>query len=86
MGYELSKTKYTAPLDMIPVTQAKKAQAIASNVDYRHYLHDYSYPPDSINMELAKKSYALQSDVSSYAFACMAVLPGFVSVASAEKF
>ncbi|KYO18010.1 nebulin-related-anchoring protein isoform A [Alligator mississippiensis] len=62
MGYELSKTKYTAPLDMIPVTQAKKAQAIASNVDYRHYLHDYSYPPDSINMELAKKSYALQSD------------------------
>ncbi|XP_019377963.1 PREDICTED: nebulin isoform X5 [Gavialis gangeticus] len=62
MGYELSKTKYTAPLDMIPVAQAKKAQAIASDVDYRHFLHDYSYPPDSVNMELAKKSYALQSD------------------------
>uniref|UniRef100_A0A7M4EMP7 Nebulin n=1 Tax=Crocodylus porosus TaxID=8502 RepID=A0A7M4EMP7_CROPO len=62
MGYELSKTRYTAPLDMIPVAQAKKAQAIASDVDYKHFLHDYSYPPDSVNMELAKKSYALQSD------------------------
>ncbi|EHB04712.1 Nebulin, partial [Heterocephalus glaber] len=61
--YEKSKTVYTAPLDMLQVTQAKKSQEIASDVDYRHILHNYSYPPDSVNMDLAKKAYALQSDV-----------------------
>ncbi|XP_077009926.1 nebulin isoform X9 [Tamandua tetradactyla] len=61
--YEKSKTIYTAPLDMLQVTQAKKSQAIASDVDYRHVLHDYRYPPDSVNVDLAKKAYALQSDV-----------------------
>lgn len=49
---------------MLPVTQAKKSQAIVSDVDYRHLIHSYNYPPDSINLDLAKKSYALQSDVS----------------------
>lgn len=63
--YEKSKTIYTAPLDMLQVTQAKKSQEIASDVDYKHVLHNYSYPPDSINLDLAKKAYALQSDVSS---------------------
>uniref|UniRef100_A0A8D2AYB4 Nebulin n=1 Tax=Sciurus vulgaris TaxID=55149 RepID=A0A8D2AYB4_SCIVU len=61
--YEKSKTIYTAPLDMLQVTQAKKSQAIASDADYKHILHNYSYPPDSINVDLAKKAYALQSDV-----------------------
>lgn len=63
--YEKSKTIYTAPLDMLQVTQAKKSQEIASDVDYKHVLHNYSYPPDSISVDLAKKAYALQSDVSS---------------------
>lgn len=66
--YEKSKTVYTAPLDMVQVTQAKKSQEIASDVDYRHILHNYSYPPDSINIDLAKKAYALQSDVSNQIF------------------
>ncbi|XP_050825088.1 nebulin isoform X45 [Gopherus flavomarginatus] len=61
-GYELSKSRYTAPLDMIPITQAKISQAIASGTDYKHLLHNYSYPPDSINVELAKKAYSMQSD------------------------
>lgn len=49
---------------MLQVTQAKKSQEIASDVDYKHVLHNYSYPPDSISVDLAKKAYALQSDVS----------------------
>ncbi|KAM7316556.1 hypothetical protein ACRRTK_024287 [Alexandromys fortis] len=61
--YEKSKTIYTAPLDMLQVTQAKKSQEIASDVDYKHVLHNYSYPPDSVSVDLAKKAYALQSDV-----------------------
>uniref|UniRef100_A0A670Z4A9 Nebulin n=1 Tax=Pseudonaja textilis TaxID=8673 RepID=A0A670Z4A9_PSETE len=60
--YEASKTRYTAPLDMIPVVQAKKAQAIVSDTDYRHRIHNYSYPPDSINVELARKANTILSD------------------------
>uniref|UniRef100_A0A8C6YJD3 Nebulin n=1 Tax=Naja naja TaxID=35670 RepID=A0A8C6YJD3_NAJNA len=56
------KTIYTAPLDMIPVVQAKKAQAIVSDTDYRHRIHNYSYPPDSINVELARKANTILSD------------------------
>uniref|UniRef100_A0A4X2LVC3 Nebulin n=1 Tax=Vombatus ursinus TaxID=29139 RepID=A0A4X2LVC3_VOMUR len=61
--YEKAKTVYTAPLDMLQVTQAKKTQALVSDVDYKNIPHSYSYPPDSINVDLAKKAYALQSDV-----------------------
>uniref|UniRef100_A0ABM5F1R1 Nebulin isoform X3 n=1 Tax=Pogona vitticeps TaxID=103695 RepID=A0ABM5F1R1_9SAUR len=61
-GYEESKTRYTAPLDMIPVVQAKKAQAIISDTDYKRLIHNYCYPPDSINFELAKKANLIQSD------------------------
>lgn len=57
---------------MIQVVQAKKAQAIVSNTDYKRLLHNYCYPPDSIPVELAKKANAIQSDVSSYA--CLALL------------
>lgn len=56
---------------MIPVVQAKKTQAIVSDSDYRHIIHTYNYPPDSINVELAKKSYNIQSDVSIHTCACL---------------
>ena len=58
---------------MLPITHAKKSQAIASDVDYKHLLHDYSYPPDSVNVDLAKKAYALQSDVSNQIFSSPAI-------------
>ena len=66
--YEKSKTIYRTPLDMLQVTRAKKSQEIASDVDYKHILHNCSYPPDSINVDLAKEAYALQSDVSNHIF------------------
>ncbi|XP_033020609.1 nebulin isoform X10 [Lacerta agilis] len=61
-GYEESKTRYNVPLDMIQVAQAKKAQAIVSNTDYKHLIHNYCYPADSIPVELAKKANLIQSD------------------------
>ncbi|KAM6465183.1 nebulin isoform 38-T39 [Liasis olivaceus] len=90
-GYEVAKTRYTAPLDMIPVVQAKKAQAIISDTDYRHRIHDYSYPPDSINVELARKANALQSDTeykadyNSYMKGCGWVPYGSLDAVTAKK-
>nr|XP_033800807.1 nebulin isoform X21 [Geotrypetes seraphini] len=61
--YEKTKAKYTAPLDMVEITSAKKAQAVASDIDYKHLIHNYAYPPDSVSLSHAKKAYTLQSDV-----------------------
>ncbi|XP_067892361.1 nebulin [Heterodontus francisci] len=60
--YEKTKTKYHVPLDMINVSQAKKAQEIASNRYYKQPISSYFMPPDSVPLNLAKKAYSLQSD------------------------
>lgn len=44
-------------------SHAKKAQALASDLDYRKKLHDYTVLPDDITVQQAKKAYQLQSDV-----------------------
>ncbi|XP_078408689.1 nebulin isoform X2 [Cetorhinus maximus] len=61
--YEKTKTKYHCPLDMINVSQAKKAQEIASNSHYKQPIHRYFLPPDSLPLNLAKKANSLQSDI-----------------------
>ncbi|XP_078260444.1 nebulin [Rhinoraja longicauda] len=61
--YENTKTKYHTPLDMINVSQAKKAQDIASNTNYKQLIHRYYMPPDGLLLNLAKNAYSLQSDV-----------------------
>ncbi|XP_041939746.1 nebulin-related-anchoring protein [Alosa sapidissima] len=50
------------PLDMVNLNQAKKAQALASDLDYRKKLHEYTVLPDDMKVQQAKKAYSLQSE------------------------
>lgn len=62
--YEKTKTKYNTPHDMFNVVAAKKAQDVASNVNYKHLLHHYTYLPDAMDVELSKNMMHIQSNVS----------------------
>lgn len=48
---------------MVNLSHAKKAQALASDLDYRKKLHEYTVLPDDMKVQQAKKAYQLQSDV-----------------------
>ncbi|XP_053495009.1 nebulin-related-anchoring protein isoform X2 [Ictalurus furcatus] len=56
------QTKCNLPMNMVNLNHAKKAQALASDLDYRKKLHDYTILPDDIKVQQAKKAYNLQSD------------------------
>uniref|UniRef100_A0A8C9APP7 Nebulin n=1 Tax=Prolemur simus TaxID=1328070 RepID=A0A8C9APP7_PROSS len=60
--YEKTKTKYNTPHDMFNIVAAKKAQDVASNVNYKHSLHHYTYLPDAMDLELSKNMMHIQSD------------------------
>uniref|UniRef100_A0A8C9WYK7 Nebulin-related anchoring protein n=1 Tax=Sander lucioperca TaxID=283035 RepID=A0A8C9WYK7_SANLU len=60
--WEKTKSKFSLPLDMINLSHAKKAQALASDLEYRTKLHDYTVMPDDIKVKQAKKAYSLQSE------------------------
>ncbi|XP_048164691.1 nebulin isoform X4 [Corvus hawaiiensis] len=60
--YEVTKTKYHAPLDMFSVTAAKKAQEVVTNAGYKQPIHHYTLLPDSVNLELSRNVMQLQSD------------------------
>lgn len=53
-------------MDMVNLRHAKKAQALASDLDYRKKLHDYTMLPEDMKTQWAKKAYGLQSEVSGY--------------------
>ncbi|KAA8581535.1 hypothetical protein FQN60_003116 [Etheostoma spectabile] len=57
-----SQAQFSLPLDMINLSHAKKAQALASDLEYRTKLHDYTVMPDDIKVKQAKKAYSLQSE------------------------
>ncbi|KAF7204368.1 nebulin-related-anchoring protein isoform X2 [Nothobranchius furzeri] len=61
-GSKEKQAQYSLPLDMINLSHAKKAQALASDLDYRTKLHDYTVMPDDIKVQQAKKAYSLQSE------------------------
>ncbi|KAM9282599.1 nebulin-related-anchoring protein [Cariama cristata] len=62
-GFEESKTHFHLPMDMINLRHAKKAQALASDLDYRKRLHEYTVVPEDMKTKWAKMAYGLQSDL-----------------------
>lgn len=63
-AYNDHKAKISIPGDMVSISAAKEGQALASNVDYRQYLHQWSCFPDQNDVIHARNAYDLQSDVS----------------------
>ncbi|XP_076784423.1 nebulin [Arvicanthis niloticus] len=61
-AYNDHKAKISIPADMVSINAAKEGQALASNVDYRQYLHQWSCFPDQNDVIQARKAYDLQSD------------------------
>lgn len=63
-AYNDHKAKISIPGDMVSINTAKEGQALASNMDYRQYLHQWSCFPDQNDVIHARRAYDLQSDVS----------------------
>ncbi|XP_032631037.1 nebulin-related-anchoring protein isoform X2 [Chelonoidis abingdonii] len=61
-GFEESKRHFHLPMDMVNLKHAKKAQALASDLEYRKKLHEYSVVPEDMKTKWAKKAYGLQSE------------------------
>ncbi|CAI9613763.1 unnamed protein product [Staurois parvus] len=61
-GFEESKAQFHLPMDMVNITHAKKAQSLASELDYRTKLHEYTILPEDMKVTWAKKAYDLQSE------------------------
>uniref|UniRef100_A0A673AHS4 Nebulin-related anchoring protein n=1 Tax=Sphaeramia orbicularis TaxID=375764 RepID=A0A673AHS4_9TELE len=57
-----NQAQYTVTKDTINLSHAKKAQALASDLEYRTKLHEYTVMPDDIKVQQAKKAYSLQSE------------------------
>lgn len=62
-GSKEGQAQFSLPHDMINFSHAKKAQALASDLEYRTKLHEYTVMPDDIKVQQAKKAYSLQSEV-----------------------
>ena len=62
-AYHDSKAQIHIPVDAMSVQAAKECQALVSDVDYRHYFHQWTCLPDQNDVIHARKAYDLQSDV-----------------------
>ncbi|KAG8432321.1 hypothetical protein GDO86_016821 [Hymenochirus boettgeri] len=61
-NYQKNKSKINIPHDMVSIEAAKQGQNLASGIDYRHYLHQWTCHPDQNDCIQARKAYDLQSD------------------------
>ncbi|XP_073540774.1 nebulin-related-anchoring protein isoform X2 [Phyllobates terribilis] len=61
-GFQESKSRFHLPMDMVNLVHARRAQALASDQDYRHLLHHYTALSDDLRLITAKKAYELQSE------------------------
>uniref|UniRef100_A0A8C4Z2F8 LIM zinc-binding domain-containing protein n=1 Tax=Gadus morhua TaxID=8049 RepID=A0A8C4Z2F8_GADMO len=61
-GSKENQGQFSLSSDMMNMSHAKKAQALASDLDYRKRLHDYTVNADDIKVQQAKKAYNLQSE------------------------
>ncbi|KAM9702095.1 nebulin-related-anchoring protein isoform 7-T7 [Dama dama] len=58
-----SRAQCHLPMDMLPLVHARKAQALASDLDYRTCCHAFTALPEDLKMAWAKKAHALQSEL-----------------------
>ena len=56
---------------MLNLSHAKKAQDLATETNYRTFLHKYTTLPSDMSVAWAKKAYGLQSDVSGTLWNCI---------------
>lgn len=63
-GYAQNRAQFRSHLNQPGFLHAKRSQQLASNVNYRQPLHQYTWDPEQLNVKHAKQAYKLQSDVS----------------------
>lgn len=63
-GYAQNLTQFQSHLNQPGFLHAKRSQQLASNVNYKQPLHQYTCDPEQLNVKHAKQAYKLQSDVS----------------------
>lgn len=58
-----SRARCHLPMDMLLLVHARKAQALASDLDYRTRCHTFTALPEDLKTAWAKKAHVLQSEV-----------------------